>query len=177
MKKINKLTITSMLVAINIIGSAIALLLKLPVYLDSIGTIMSGMLFGPLYGAVAAIATGVINSTYDGYALAFTPVQLILGILAGVLIKLKSKKLIEQCMWTFVLSIPASIVSAIIVTYLFGTISSSGSSYIVQVLRAARFSDFSAVFTVQVLTDYLDKLIAVLINNKILNLKIFSKLK
>ena len=52
MKKSRKMTawqlcLTAMAVAVNIAGGQIALLLRLPVYLDSIGTILVGAVSGP----------------------------------------------------------------------------------------------------------------------------------
>lgn len=47
--KINayQICLVALAVGINIAGGQIALLLKLPVYLDSIGTILTGALLGP----------------------------------------------------------------------------------------------------------------------------------
>lgn len=170
-----KLTMVAMAVAINIVGAWIALLLKLPIYLDCIGTLMSGMVFGPKYGMLAGTVTALINGTYDSYAIYMMPVQWVLGFLAGILPGLKAKSIKQQIIWTFVLSLPASVTSALIITYLFGTMSSSSSSYFVQALRALGIADFVAVFLIQVATDYLDKLIAVLLNNKVIHSRAFRK--
>lgn len=170
-----KITMVAMAIAINIAGAWIALMLKLPIYLDSVGTIMSGMVFGPKYGMLAGIVTALVNGTYDSYAIYFMPVQMVLGFLAGVLPGLKSRSLKKQIFWTFFLSLPASVTSALIVTYLFGTMSSSGSSYLVQFLRAFGVADFAAVFLTQVVTDFLDKWIAVFLNNKLIHSAYFTK--
>ena len=57
-----KLTIMGIGIALNIIGAFIALNLRLPIYLDSIGTIMVGFVLGPVYG----VATGVLGSVVSG---------------------------------------------------------------------------------------------------------------
>ena len=48
-KKINirNLTLVSMAIALNVIGALVALGLRLPIYLDSIGTILIACLIGP----------------------------------------------------------------------------------------------------------------------------------
>ena len=53
--KINayQICLVALAVGINIAGGQIALLLKLPVYLDSIGTILTGALLGPWFGMLA----------------------------------------------------------------------------------------------------------------------------
>ncbi|MDO7205625.1 hypothetical protein Q5M85_17480 [Paraclostridium bifermentans] len=60
-------------------------------------------------------------------------------------------------------SVPTSILSAIIAAFVFGGVTSSGSSYIVQILSAFGIDKVTGVFLTQVLTDYTDKIIAVMI--------------
>ena len=48
-----KLTTLALCGVINILGGTIALLLRLPVYLDSIGTVLAAALFGPAAGGAA----------------------------------------------------------------------------------------------------------------------------
>ena len=49
-KNVKRLTLIALAVAINIVGSKISLLLSLPIYLDSIGTMLAGITMGPLAG-------------------------------------------------------------------------------------------------------------------------------
>jgi energy-coupling factor transport system substrate-specific component len=49
----------------------------------------------------------------------------------------------------------------VIAAYLFGGVTSSGSSYIVQILRVVGMPDVVSVFIVQIFTDYADKFVAV----------------
>ena len=50
--KINvyQICLVALAVGINIVGGQIALFMKLPVYLDSIGTILTGAVLGPWFG-------------------------------------------------------------------------------------------------------------------------------
>ena len=63
-KKINirNLTLVSMAIALNVIAAVVALGLRLPIYLDSIGTILIACLIGPKY----AVMTGVCGSLVSG---------------------------------------------------------------------------------------------------------------
>lgn len=47
--------------AVNFVGGLTALTLRLPVYLDSIGTILAAIVLGPFYGMLTGFATSVIN--------------------------------------------------------------------------------------------------------------------
>ena len=63
---------------INIIGGNLALVLRLPIYLDSIGTFLASALLGPVGGVLAGVVSGVISGiTTDIYSLYFIPVQIV----------------------------------------------------------------------------------------------------
>ena len=74
-----KLTTLALCGVINILGGTIALLLRLPVYLDSIGTVLAAALFGPAAGLVPGLISGLISGmTSDVYAFYYIPVQLVI---------------------------------------------------------------------------------------------------
>jgi energy-coupling factor transport system substrate-specific component len=55
-------------VAVNFVGAQIAMLLKLPIYLDAIGTFVVGALCGGIPGAIVGVVSNTINSiTYPTY--------------------------------------------------------------------------------------------------------------
>lgn len=177
----NQVTIIALGVALNVIGAFIALTLRLPIYLDSIGTILIACILGPRY----AVLTGVLGSlasgvTFDIYSLFFMPVQISTGLISGLMFKkdfLKGEKMFTGVM---AFSVPTSILSAIIAAFVFGGVTSSGSSYIVQMLSVFGINKVVGVFLTQVLTDYADKFIAVLIVNYAVSLvpsNIINKLK
>ena len=78
-------------IAINIIlGATVANALKLPIYLDSIGTILVGALAGPIPGALTGFLSNILW-TYvipppfqNGPAAAFAIVAAIIGLIAGL---------------------------------------------------------------------------------------------
>lgn len=170
-----KITILALCIAINMVGSWIGVLIKLPVYLDSIGTIMAGFTFGPIFGLLTGMITAFVNTIGDPIALYFMPTQLIVGFTAGYFKFLKRNDYISKFYLTPFMSIPAAISSALIATYLFGTVTTAGSSYIVQALRAIMdISDFVIVLGVQIITDYLDKLLSIILVSKIYNMNAFK---
>lgn len=78
-------------IAINIIlGQTVAAALKIPVYLDSIGTILVGVLAGPIPGALTGFLanilwTYVVPPPFQGSAsAAFAIVAAVIGLLAGM---------------------------------------------------------------------------------------------
>jgi energy-coupling factor transport system substrate-specific component len=77
-------------IAINIIlGQAVAAALKLPIYMDSIGTILVGALAGPIPGALTGFAANLIWTYvlpapfHSDFAAPFALVAAVIGLLAG----------------------------------------------------------------------------------------------
>lgn len=156
---VHKITLIALAIVINIVGSYIALGLHLPVYLDSMGTIMTAILLGPFYGLFPGVLSALITGmTSDIYALYYMPVGIVLGIVTGfVFQKNKSNKLFVK---SFCISVPASLISACITANVFGGITSSGSTMLVQLLAKTPVGLTLSCLIVQFFTDYFDRLLS-----------------
>lgn len=160
-----KLVFIALAVAINIVGSKISLFLNLPIFLDSIGTMLSGIALGPLAGALTALVGGLVNGALgDIYSIYFSPSGMIMGAIAGLLFYNK-KKNIPSILWKcFLVVLPASAVSACIETFLFGGVTSAvATTFLIQVLAQTGLKLLSSAFLTQLVTDYIDKLIAIIL--------------
>ena len=159
-----KITFMSIAVVINIVGAFVATSLKLPIFIDTIGTFLSAFLFGPVGGMLTGMVTSLINGlTFDPYSLYFIPVQAIIGLMAGICYKknlFKGKFLILGIIITTVMG---SIVASLISAFVFGGITSSGTSFIVMYLKEAGVNIVTSVFSTQILFDLIDKGITVLL--------------
>lgn len=152
------LTLIALSVVINIIGSFLALSFRLPVYLDTIGTIFSGVAFGPvialIVGALSALISGLL---FDPTSLYYLPVQLVIGFLTGLFFKNHRFEGFKSIIYILIITLAGAIISSLITTFVFSGITSSGSSYIVQLIHAAGINLISSVFSTQILSDILDK--------------------
>lgn len=175
-KPVYAFCLTAMGIVLNIIGGQIALALKLPIYLDCIGTVMIGGILGPIWGMIPNFVSGIIMGfTVDIYSLYFAPVGIITGLMAGLVRKMYMKEIkspsvkstLAAILAAACISVPGTIVSSIINAVLFGGVTSSGSSILVQIFSHAGMNMTLSIFIVQFLTDYLDRLIAVLIVRRI----------
>jgi len=72
-------------IAINIAGGQLVKTLGLPIYLDSIGTVLTGALLGPWIGLITGILSNGIWTLIglDQFAWSFAPVAGVIGLLAG----------------------------------------------------------------------------------------------
>ncbi|GMO25158.1 MAG: ECF transporter S component [Termitinemataceae bacterium] len=87
-------------VAVNFVGAQIAMLLKLPIYLDAIGTFVVGALCGGIPGAIVGVVSNTINSiTYPTY-MWYGIISLIYGFLAAYL----SRKGVFTSLWKTILA-------------------------------------------------------------------------
>ena len=161
---VRKMCVVALAIVLNVIGGQIALFFHLPIYLDSMGTIMIAMLYGPVYGMLPPLLYGlVMGFTLDIYSLYFMPVGLMLGLMTGLVSKYFSLKKWRMIPGAMMITVPGTIVSSIITAVLFGGITSSGSTVIVQVLNKAGLGLTASVFIVQILTDYVDRLLSLVV--------------
>lgn len=163
MKKITPsiLSFLAICIALNFIGANIALLLRLPVYLDTFGTAMASLILGPLAGAAVAFSSALIGwLTTDIYALYYSPVAIIFAVFLGFIFK-NTDRLQPSLIWkSLLVTLPGTAVSSTI-TILLGGITSSGSSIILQLLQGLGLSLEVSATLVQLLTDYADRTIVI----------------
>lgn len=154
--------LVAMAVVVNIVGGQIALMLRLPIYLDSIGTILAGAVLGPWFGMLPNMLSGIfMGMTVDIYSLYFAPVGMITGIMSGILLRRKPAKGGWILLKGLGVTVPGTIMSAVINTVLFGGVTSSGSSVFVQLLARTPLGLTGSIFAVQFLTDFADRCVSI----------------
>ncbi|HGA0404295.1 TPA: ECF transporter S component [Streptococcus agalactiae] len=153
----------SIAIAINLVGANLALFLRLPIYLDTIGTLLIAVILGPWYAASTAFLSALINwMTTDIFSLYYSPVAIVVAIITGILIKRNCKP--SSLLWkSLIISLPGTIIASVITVILFKGITSSGSSIIAQFLHVIGLDMTSSLILVQVGTDYMDRLISLIL--------------
>lgn len=148
-------------IALNIVVGQIVAVLGIPVYLDSIGTVLVSALAGPAAGVVTGILTNVIwGLTLSPIALPFAVVQVVIGVMAGY----GARFGIFRRIWLAPLAgavtgVVAAIVSAPISAFVFGGATGGGTGAIVGAFQAMGQSLLGATTLQGLLSDPLDKLI------------------
>lgn len=80
------LVLMAVAIVINVVVGQIAVWIKLPLYVDAVGTVLVGILAGPFAGALTGVLTNLIwGLISDPVAAAFFPVSLVIGLAAGFL--------------------------------------------------------------------------------------------
>ncbi len=147
-------------IAINIVIGQIVAVLKLPVFLDSIGTVLVAIVAGPWAGAATGILSNVIwGLAVDPNALPWFPVAMMIGFVAGWLaIAGWFKSWVKVAGSGVVLALTAAIVGTPIAVYLFGGITTSGSSFITAFLLQTGQDLVSAVLSTNFIVEPIDKI-------------------
>lgn len=152
-------------IAINMVAGQAVSMLKLPIFLDSIGTVLCAI----LAGTWMAIATGLLTNLLWGLltgpiAAAFAPVAMMIGLSAGLLARAGwFNNLPKVVVSSVVITLALTLMAIPIRSYLFGGATGSGADFVVAYLHAMG-SDLQESVAVTVLgTNLLDKLLTVLI--------------
>jgi energy-coupling factor transport system substrate-specific component len=153
-------------IAINIALGQLIYTLKIPLYLDMIGTILVGVLAGPWAGAATGLLSNLIwgltglNVTYAPFA----TVAAVIGALAGLF----SDAGWLRAWWKVLLAglitgLTAAVLSAPISAYVFGGVTGAGTDVVVAIFRGVGFGILPSTFAQGVTSDPLDKAISFLV--------------
>ena len=166
-KDFSTITLALMAVGIvlNIVLGQIVSLLKLPVFLDSIGTVIVALLAGPWAGGLTGLLTNLIwGMISDPTAAAFAPVALVIGIAAGLCAKYGLfKKWWQAILSGVIISLVLSVVAIPIRVYMFGGVTGSGADFITAYLLATGRDLFSAVIITVITDNLIDKVVTALL--------------
>ena len=146
-------------IAINMLIGQIVLWLKLPVYLDSIGTVFVGVLCGPWAGALTgALSNTVAGIIFDPGWWPWIPVAAAIGLTAGLCANAGFFKTWWKVAVTgFIIAVAATIVGSPIAVLL-GGISASGSSIITAFLLQTGKGILESVLTTNFIVEPIDKI-------------------
>lgn len=166
-KDFSTLTLALMAVAIvlNIVLGQVVSLLKLPIFLDSIGTVLVALLAGPWAGGLTGLLTNLIwGLISDPVAAAFAPVAMIIGIVAGLCAKYGLfKKWWQAIISGAIITLALSIIAIPIRVYMFGGVTGSGADFITAYLLATGRDLFSAVIITVITDNLIDKVVTALL--------------
>ncbi|CAN5307633.1 hypothetical protein BH11ACT3_BH11ACT3_26110 [soil metagenome] len=163
---INRLPTTTVVlvpvaIAINIVVGQLTSLLGLPIYLDSIGTILVAVVAGPAAGAVTGGLSNVIwGLTLSPLALPFAIVAIVIGAVAGW----AARAGVFRTYWAppiagLITGIIAALASSPISAFIFGGATGGGTGAIVAAFQAFGNTLLGATTLQGLISDPLDKLI------------------
>jgi energy-coupling factor transport system substrate-specific component len=148
-------------IALNWVANSIVEMMKLPIFLNNIGTVLNSIVLGPWYGAATAVLTNLVLAltvrwTYIPFAL--------VGVLVAFLAHWSFKHGWFRSLWKILVSgavvgAIGSVLSTFISVYAFGGFSGAGNDIITAGLVAAGQKIFNATFMSNLPTTMIDKMI------------------
>lgn len=166
--------------ALNFSIGTMVYLIKLPIYLDSIGTILVALLLAPdriaaffcawAAGWASLAVSGLVNPFLPWFALTDVAIALVAALLVvGAASTFRARPLRSAAfaarviLCGVVLGIVSAVISVPVVVYLFGGVTGSGSAFVVAFFLKAGQHLMSAAMLSGLVNDPLDKVLQVLL--------------
>ena len=154
-------------IGINYLGKLFASVLKLPLWLDSIGTCIGAVLGGPVIGAVCGAANNLIYgfTTGDTITLVYALTSLGIGVAVGIMARLgQMKKLPGAILSACVAGLAAVVISTPLnIIFWGGTTGNVWGDTVFAWSQASGMPVFLGSLLDEVVVDVPDKLITILV--------------
>jgi energy-coupling factor transport system substrate-specific component len=159
------LTLIPVAIVLNIVVGQIASALSLPIFLDSIGTMLAALLAGPWVGGLVGLLTNLVWGLISSpTAAAFAPVAMTIGIVTGLLARVGLfRQWYLAILSGAIIAITLSFVAVPIRIYLFGGVTGSGADFVTAYLLAVGQSLFGSVIITVITSNLLDKIVTALL--------------
>lgn len=148
-------------VALNLAMGFVVNQLALPIYLDTIGTVLIAALAGPAVGVIAGMVSQLVRSLYEGFIwLPFALIQILIALLAALAARRSGfRSLPVSVGWGALVGLAAGSVSALISYLLFRGVTATGVTALTTLLAGAGLTRPQAVTIASVTTDLADKMV------------------
>ena len=154
-------------IGINYLGKLFASVLKLPLWLDSIGTCIGGILGGPVIGGICGAANNLIFgfTTGDSITLVYALTSLGIGAAAGIMARLGHMKTLPGALLTACVTGLTAVVISTPLNIIFwgGTTGNIWGDAVFAWSQASGLPVFLGSFLDEVVVDVPDKFITLLI--------------
>ncbi len=152
-------------IVLNIVVGQLVSLLKLPIFLDSIGTVLVGILAGPWAGGLTGLITNLIWGLITSpVAAAFAPVAMVIGIAAGFCAKFGLfKNWWLAILAGVIITVFNAVVAVPIRLYMFGGITGSGADFMTAYMLALGKDLFGSVVVTVFTSNVIDKVVTALL--------------
>jgi len=156
-------------ILLNVAGYFLAdfikIFVKLPLFLDSTGTILSAAILGPIVGGLTGFTSNLIlGVTHNPVNIPFSIVNVIIGITAGIIVKKYGFSGIKSLLLCIIfVSIFSAFSGAVVAFYVFGGATGAKIDLNIISIMDAGYKLFTSSFLVRLPINLLDKGISILI--------------
>jgi energy-coupling factor transport system substrate-specific component len=148
-------------IALNVVGGLLNTALKLPLFLDTIGTMLVAVTCGPWLGALTGGLSNIIASITSPADWAFAIVNILIGLIVGYIALWRGyRDWVTPLMAGVATAIVAAIVGPWIAVYVYGGLTGSVLDIAVAGLMKSGQDVFSAVFISRIVPNIADKILS-----------------
>jgi energy-coupling factor transport system substrate-specific component len=152
-------------IALNLTAGQITAALKIPLYLDSIGTVLVAVLIGPWSAVICGSAANLLAAAFGNPSMIFfIPVVVVIGAFTGFIARRGwFRKWYLVVVGGILQGIMAALVSAPISAYLFSGVMMAGTDFLVLYFRSVGNTILNSVIYQGLTSDPADKVVSYLI--------------
>lgn len=147
-------------VSLSVVGYQMSTILKLPVFIDQIGTIMVSMIAGPWIGLITGFLGNVVNGMLNPIAFAFSIVSMCIGLASGYFSRWKMyTNVFGVVIACALLTIISATSAAVVSVFLFGGVTGAGTDLITAAFLATGEALWESVLSTNIISGAINTII------------------
>ena len=147
-------------VSINVVGYQMSQILKLPIFIDQIGTILVSMITGPWVGMVTGLLGNVVNGMIYPTAFGYAIVSMLIGFVSGFLSRWKwYSNIVGVVIGCALLNVVSSVSAAVVTVFMFGGVTGAGTDLLTAAFVASGQALWNSVLTTNVISGTVNTIV------------------
>ena len=147
-------------VSINVVGYQMSQILKLPVFIDQIGTILMSMITGPWVGMVTGLLGNVVNGMIYPTAFGYAIVSMLIGFVSGFLSRWRwYSNIVGVVIGCALLNVVSSVSAAVVMVFMFGGVTGAGTDLLTAAFVASGQALWNSVLTSNVISGTVNTIV------------------
>ena len=147
-------------VSINVVGYQMSQILKLPVFIDQIGTILVSMITGPWVGMVTGLLGNVVNGMIYPTAFGYAIVSMLIGFVSGFFSRWKwYSNIVGVVIGCALLNVVSSVSAAVVTVFMFGGVTGAGTDLLTAAFVASGQALWNSVLTTNVISGTVNTIV------------------
>lgn len=159
------LVFSAICIAVNLVLGTIVQSLKIPlIFLDTLGTILSAVMFGPFWGGTVGLLTNIIQGMITNPKnIPFAVVNLAIGLIVGYIAKRYTFNWVTALLTGLVLAVVAPLIGTPIAIWVYGGLTGGGTDILFLWLLKSGQKIFTAAFIPRITGNIVDKVTCALL--------------
>lgn len=160
--KVYALIFSALGIAINIALGTLVSMISIPLlFLDTIGTIFTAAVFGPVYGMLTGGLTNVIQGLITNPKdIPFALVNVAVGLIVGLIARKKSFNYLNAVITGLILAVVCPLIGTPIAIFVYGGITGDFNDVFFTWLKQTGQTIFAAAFLPRIASNIIDKVVS-----------------